>query len=84
MGAIRDITEPSSRHVLNEPEMLRSIAHELLVPPGEIEDLFTLVVQRYYHECTIRDYLPVMIPRRVKELYRKRIASRTDDELLSP
>lgn len=58
--------------MLNEAELLTAIAHDLMVPQKELEDLFALVVQRFLRESTIHDYLPVMIPRRVKELYLKK------------
>lgn len=64
---------PLSKSPLNEAELLATIAHDLMVPQEDLEDLFVLVVQRFLRESTIHDYLPVMIPRRVKELYFKKM-----------
>lgn len=44
-----------------------------MVLQEDLEDLFGIAVQRFLRESTIHDYLPVMIPRRVKELYLKRM-----------
>lgn len=65
-ASLYEDTGERARHV----NTVKSLAKDIEEPIEEVAHTYESLLQQYKQEAQIQDYLPVLIAKRVKELYR--------------